>query len=60
VDGERVRALGWSPAHSFADGLANTVAWYRDHRSWWEPIKSGEFAAYYGEQYRRRLSTKSA
>jgi dTDP-glucose 4,6-dehydratase len=60
VDGERVRALGWSPAHSFADGLANTVAWYRDHRSWWEPIKSGEFAAYYSEQYRRRLSTKPA
>lgn len=21
-------------------GLASTVAWYTDHRSWWEPLKA--------------------
>jgi dTDP-glucose 4,6-dehydratase len=23
----------------FESGLAETVQWYRDHRSWWEPLK---------------------
>ena len=23
----------------FDEGLAATVAWYRDHRDWWEPLK---------------------
>ncbi|MFF7330115.1 dTDP-glucose 4,6-dehydratase [Streptomyces sp. NPDC008150] len=31
--------LGYSPRHDFTTGLAETVAWYRDHRSWWEPLK---------------------
>ncbi|WEO93789.1 hypothetical protein A6P39_007065 [Streptomyces sp. FXJ1.172] len=21
------------------EGLAETVAWYREHRGWWEPLK---------------------
>ncbi|MFE9253554.1 dTDP-glucose 4,6-dehydratase [Streptomyces sp. NPDC006879] len=31
--------LGYMPEVSFADGLAATVQWYRDNRSWWEPLK---------------------
>jgi dTDP-glucose 4,6-dehydratase len=56
VDSSKVRALGWAPAHSFSkDGLAETVAWYRENRGWWEPIKSGEYGSYYEQQYRDRL-----
>jgi dTDP-glucose 4,6-dehydratase len=33
------RELGWEPAHGWRDGLAETVAWYAEHRSWWEPLK---------------------
>ena len=56
IDSSKVRSLGWSPAHSFdAGGLDDTVAWYRDNREWWEPIKSGEYRAYYAEQYAARL-----
>lgn len=55
VGDSRLRALGWKPKRSFDEGLAETVAWYRDRRDWWEPIKSGEYAAYYKEQYARRL-----
>ena len=31
--------LGYAPEIGFARGLADTVAWYRDHRDWWEPLK---------------------
>jgi len=32
--------LCYAPAVSLDDGLAGTVAWYRDNRAWWEPLKS--------------------
>jgi dTDP-glucose 4,6-dehydratase len=28
------------------------VAWYAEHRAWWEKIKSGEWRRYYERQYR--------
>jgi dTDP-glucose 4,6-dehydratase len=31
--------LGWQPAHSWQEGLAETVAWYTSHRAWWEPLR---------------------
>jgi dTDP-glucose 4,6-dehydratase len=40
VDSTRVRALGWAPRRGFADTLEQTVAWYRDNRWWWEPLKA--------------------
>jgi dTDP-glucose 4,6-dehydratase len=56
LDDSKVRGLGWSPQYSFAEtGLAETVAWYRDNRAWWEPIKSGEYRRYYDQQYGARL-----
>jgi dTDP-glucose 4,6-dehydratase len=56
IDSSKLRALGWSPRHSFdSGGLEETVGWYRDNREWWEPIKSGEYRAYYAEQYAARL-----
>jgi len=30
------RELGWQPQRNFADGLAETVLWYRQNRTWWE------------------------
>jgi dTDP-glucose 4,6-dehydratase len=32
--------LGYAPQTPFDRGLADTVDWYRTHRSWWEPLKS--------------------
>jgi dTDP-glucose 4,6-dehydratase len=32
--------LGYEPRISFQPGLADTVAWYRKNRSWWEPLKA--------------------
>jgi dTDP-glucose 4,6-dehydratase len=56
VDSARLRALGWAPLRDFAEGLAETVAWYRENRAWWEPIKSGEYLDYYKRQYAERLA----
>jgi dTDP-glucose 4,6-dehydratase len=33
------RELGWKPAIDFEHGLEETVAWYAEHRDWWEPLK---------------------
>jgi dTDP-glucose 4,6-dehydratase len=33
------RELGWQPEVDFDRGLADTVSWYADHRSWWEPLR---------------------
>jgi dTDP-glucose 4,6-dehydratase len=52
---EKVRGLGWEAQVRFADGLGRTVAWYRENRDWWEPIRSGDYRAYYERQYGRAL-----
>jgi dTDP-glucose 4,6-dehydratase len=56
LSSEKVRALGWSPRVRFAEGLEQTVSWYRENAWWWEPIRSGEYRAYYERQYGRSLS----
>ncbi|MFE0331521.1 dTDP-glucose 4,6-dehydratase [Streptomyces sp. NPDC058960] len=33
------RELGYRPARDFGDALAETVAWYRLNRAWWEPLR---------------------
>jgi dTDP-glucose 4,6-dehydratase len=52
---EKVRALGWEAQVRFSDGLRRTVDWYAQHRDWWEPIRSGDYRAYYERQYGRAL-----
>ncbi|AJP05285.1 dTDP-glucose 4,6-dehydratase [Streptomyces cyaneogriseus subsp. noncyanogenus] len=44
VDWSKARdELGYRPRRDFAASLAETVAWYRDNRAWWE--RSGRRAA---------------
>ncbi|MFJ8229464.1 dTDP-glucose 4,6-dehydratase [Streptomyces sp. NPDC094448] len=41
LNAELIRAeLGFEPRIPFERGFAETVRWYRDHRSWWEPLVS--------------------
>jgi dTDP-glucose 4,6-dehydratase len=54
LDTTRLRALGWAPRRTVDDALPDTVEWYRAHRDWWEPIKSGEYRRYYEQQYGAR------
>ena len=39
VDSSKIRELGWEPAHSFNENLAETIAWYRSRGDWWRPLK---------------------
>jgi dTDP-glucose 4,6-dehydratase len=56
LSSDKVRALGWTPETRFADGLERTVAWYRDTPEWWQPIRSGDYRAYYEGHYGRALA----
>jgi dTDP-glucose 4,6-dehydratase len=40
IDSTRIRELGWAPRHDFEKALEETVAWYRENRWWWEPLKT--------------------
>ena len=60
LDTAKLRALGWEPRKPFEEGIAETVAWYRENRSWWEPIKSGEYREYYERQYAERLASSGS
>jgi dTDP-glucose 4,6-dehydratase len=56
IDASKIkRELGWTPAHTFEKGLAETVQWYLDHRPWWERVMSGAYKSYYESQYAHRL-----
>jgi len=49
------KELGWEPQIDFATGLAQSVQWYIDNKSWWEDIKTGAYLKYYEEQYGKKL-----
>lgn len=46
--------LGWRPTYNFDTGIAMTVQWYLDNRSWWEDIISGAYQQYYEKMYGHR------
>ena len=54
------RELGFEPAVNFSEGLARTVKWYQDNRSWWQNVKTGLYRDYYERQYRQRLAMESS
>lgn len=52
--GKAERDLGWKPEIAFDRGIAETIAWYRDNRAWWEEVKSGAYRQYYETWYAGR------
>jgi len=44
--GKAERELGWRPARSFEEGLADTVRWYLEHEPWWRAVKDGSYRAF--------------
>jgi dTDP-glucose 4,6-dehydratase len=55
---DKLVALGWEPEYTHEEAIRKTVRWYVDNRWWWEPIRSGEFKAYYQRLYGDRKVLK--
>ncbi len=43
--------LGWSPQHSFDEGIAETIAWYRENQEWLKQVLGPRFEAYFKAHY---------
>ncbi len=55
IDGTKIKdELGWSPMRRLDEGLAATIAWYREHTAWWLAIRSGEYQTWYERNYAKR------
>ena len=55
IDSTKIREeLGWMPEIRFEDGIKKTIAWYLDHKEWWQTIVSGEYQTYYEKMYSNR------
>ncbi len=56
IDASKIRdELGWQPTRSaWPEALERTVRWYEQNQDWWRRVKSGEYRAYYQQQYGAR------
>ena len=52
IDASKIKTeLGWAPQETVAAGLRKTVQWYLENPSWWRPLLSEEYQAYYRKVY---------
>lgn len=45
------RDLGWEPAYTFEQGIAETIDWYLANQEWVVEVTSGAYREYYTRQY---------
>jgi len=38
LDTTKIRSLGWTPQHDFAEALKKTIDWYLNNQWWWKPL----------------------
>src|SRR3546814_5448119 len=44
IDASKLKSeLGWAPAHSFEQGIADTVDWYLDNQPWVRRVLDGSY-----------------
>lgn len=52
IDATKIKTeLGWTPSVTVEEGLRQTVEWFLAHESWWKPLLSEEYQAYYQKVY---------
>ena len=52
IDATKIETeLGWTPQETVDNGLRRTIEWYLSHESWWKPLLSDEYRAYYDKVY---------
>jgi dTDP-glucose 4,6-dehydratase len=56
IDATRIeRECGWTPRHSFDDGLRATVRWYLSNPEWVADVRSGAYRHWIEEHYGARF-----
>jgi dTDP-glucose 4,6-dehydratase len=56
IDAAKIsQELGWRPAVEFESGLRKTVAWYLEHRSWVQNVRSGAYMDWIRQNYEERV-----
>jgi dTDP-glucose 4,6-dehydratase len=56
IDASKIsRELGWRPAVEFESGLRKTVAWYLEHNSWVENVRTGAYLDWIRQNYQERI-----
>ena len=57
IDNHKITSeLGWAPAYTFEEGIAQTIRWYLEHREWMERVTSGAYQSYYANMYEQKSS----
>ena len=57
IDNHKITSeLGWAPAYTFEEGIAQTIRWYLKHREWMERVTSGAYQSYYANMYEQKYS----
>lgn len=51
IDSSKVKELGFTHKHNFESGLKDTIKWYVEHESWWQPLLNEEYKKFYNKQY---------
>ena len=56
IDATKItRELGWRPTEEFESGLGKTVAWYLNHSSWVQGVRTGAYRDWIRQNYEERL-----
>lgn len=55
IDASKInKELGWKPSVTFEEGLERTIDWYLNNENWLNNVTSGNYKAYYNDQYGNR------
>ncbi len=55
IDSSRIeQELGWTPEHTFDEGMLETVRWYLDNQGWVKRARSGEYQDWLQKNYTAR------
>jgi dTDP-glucose 4,6-dehydratase len=55
IDATRIMSqLGWRPSVDFEQGLAKTIDWYLEQKTWLSHVASGDYQKYYESMYGNR------
>jgi dTDP-glucose 4,6-dehydratase len=56
IDASKIsRELEWRPAEEFENGLRKTVAWYLEHGTWIENVRTGAYRDWIRQNYQERI-----